>query len=173
MRGLLETIVRLWALLGGCVLLAIVLVTSVNVGGFLADRIAALWGGTVSGLPGYEDFVALAVSVAALTFFPYCQLRRGHVFVELFTSAAPAAVRRWLDRFWLAATVGLALFLAYWMWFGMWERQADGAVSRVLGWPQWPFFLPGIVSLLLWAAVAAAQISETEASGHGGENRDG
>ena len=31
-------------------------------------------------------------------------------------------------------------------------------VSPVLGWPEWPFYLPGIVSLALWALVALSQI---------------
>ena len=47
----------------------------------------------------------------------------------------------------------------------MLETRADGALSRVLGWPEWPFYLPGIVSLLLWAAVAAVQIFERESDG--------
>jgi hypothetical protein len=28
----------------------------------------------------------------------------------------------------------------------------------VLGWPVWPFYLPGIASLVLWAAVALADL---------------
>ena len=48
----------------------------------------------------------------------------------------------------------LVLFLLYWMVIGMLESRADQAVSRVLEWPEWPFYLPGLVSLLLWALVA-------------------
>ena len=58
----------------------------------------------------------------------------------------------------MAAT---ALFLAYWMRLGMIETQEDGALSRVLGWEEWPFYLPGIASLILWAVIALAQIFET------------
>ena len=42
---------------------------------------------------------------------------------------------------------------------------ADGALSRVLGWPEWPFYLPGIASLLLWASVAALQAFERDEHG--------
>ena len=59
-------------------------------------------------------------------------------------------------------TVVTAMFLAYWMWFGMLESRADGQLSRVLGWPEWPFYAPGIFSLLLWALVAAAQLFERD-----------
>ncbi len=58
----------------------------------------------------------------------------------------------------MATTAGIALFLAYWMVFGMLETRADSAVTAVLGWTVWPFYLPGILSMALWAAVALAQL---------------
>ena len=70
-----------------------------------------------------------------------------------------------LDRMSLAAMAAAALFLAYWMVYGMIETRADHALSRVLGWAEWPFYLPGIVSLLLWAAIAAVQAVERDPDG--------
>lgn len=169
LHRVIAPVARVWALAGGVVMLAIVLVTTVNVSGFILDRALRPFGGAVSGLPGYEDFVSLAVSVAALSFLPYCQLERGHVAVDVFTSRAPAALNRALDALWLVATIIAALFLAYWIHAGLWEKLADGAISRVLGWPQWPFFAPGVVSLALWALVAFAQLVEP----NGEARRDG
>lgn len=157
-RDRLEKIVTAWAIAGGIILLAITFVTMANVGGFALDRAARLFGSTVTALPGYEDFVRLAVSVAALMFFPYCQHRRGHVAVDLFAGLLPEGVQRFLDAIVLLLTAGLALFLAWWMVFGMLESRSDEAVSRVLGWSQWPFYLPGIISLVLWAWVALRQL---------------
>ncbi len=164
-RNLLERIAAWWALLGGLALLAVVAVTVTNVGAFGLDRIARVFGGNVSGLPGYEDFVRLAVSGAALMLFPYCQLRRGHLAIDFFVGRTSQRLQQLLDRAWLVAMAGLALFLAYWMLLGMTETRGDGALSRVLGWPEWPFYLPGLVSLLLWAAVAAAQVFEAARDG--------
>lgn len=155
-----ERLVAAWALAGGALVIAIMVVTSVNVGAFGLDKIARGFGATVSGLPGYEDFVRLAISCAALMFLPYCQLRRGHVTVDLFASALPPMVQRGLDRLWLATIVLLALFLAYWMIYGMLETLHDNVLSPILGWRQWPFYVPGIVSLFLWAGVAALQVIE-------------
>lgn len=149
-----------WAVAGGLLLLAIVLVTAANAGAFALDRLARAWGGTVAGLPGYEDFVRLAISAAALMFFPYAQAERGHVAVDIFVSYLPPGLRLALERLWLLATAGIALFLAWWMWFGMAQARADALVTGVLGWPDWPFYLPGIASLILWAAVAAVQLAE-------------
>ncbi len=165
MANLLEKLAAWWAVLGGVVLLAIAAVTVTNVGAFGLDKIARLFGATVSGLPGYEDFVRLAISGAALMLFPYCQFKRGHVAVDLFVNMTPRAVRRVLDAVSLIAMAALAAFLAYWMVLGLLETRADGALSRVLGWPEWPFYLPGIASLVLWAAIAAHQVFENQ--GHG------
>ena len=162
MRPLLEKRAAGSARLGGLILLAIVAVTAANAGAFALDRVARLLGGTVSGLPGYEDFVRLAVGAAALLFFPYCQLRRGHVAVDFLVGRMPPPLRRALEALWLLGTAALALFLAYWMALGLAETRADGALSRVLGWPEWPFYLPGVLALLLWAAVALLQLCETD-----------
>lgn len=162
MRAALEKITAFWAVLGGVLLLAIVAVTVTNVGAFALDRIARLSGGTVSALPGYEDFVRLAVAAAIPMFLPWCQMRRGHLAVDLFLKRAPEAFNRFIDRLSLVLMAGAGLFLAYWMVLGMIETRADGALSRVLGWQEWPFYLPGIASLILWAMVSLAQLFEKD-----------
>ncbi|MEL6476834.1 MAG: TRAP transporter small permease [Pseudomonadota bacterium] len=157
MRRTIAAIAEIWALLAGGILLSIVAVTTVNVGAFSADRVARGWGGSVGGLPGYEDFVRLAVSCAVLMLLPYCQLRRGHIAVDLLAGRLPARLRLGLERAWGLGIAALALALAWGMVFGMLEAREDGALSRVLGWPEWPFYAPGIASLLLWALVALSQ----------------
>lgn len=158
MHAILWRMADLFAMLGGVILAVIVAVTTTNTSAFILDRIAGILGRDVSGLPGYEDFVQLAISGAALMFFPFCQANRGHVAVELFMDRLPQVLQRAFDRVWLALTCVVALFLAYWMVFGLLEARADDAVTAVLGWSVWPFYLPGIVSMLLWGAVALAQM---------------
>lgn len=160
---LLERLADLFALAGGCILLAIIAVTTTNTGAFIADRIAGAFGGAVSGLPGYEDFVRLVISCAGLMFFPYCQLKRGHVAVDLFAAMTSARLQRGLDRLWLVVTAATAGFLAWWMMIGLAQKRDDGAITSVLGWPEWPFYAPGIVSLVLWALIAISQIFDRAA----------
>jgi len=162
MRSALERVIAAWAFLGGLILLAIVLVTTTNAGAFTIDKIARLFGGTVSGLPGYEDFVRLAISAAGLMFFPYCQLKRGHIAVDILARKISLAGQKTLDVVSFSLTAILAGFLGCWMVLGMAETYADGALSRVLGWPEWPFYLPGVASLFLWAAIAVTQIFTTD-----------
>lgn len=159
-RRSIDRITLAWAVLGGLALLGIVGVTVTNVGAFTLDRIARMWGGSVGALPGYEDFVRLAIGAAIPMFLPYCQARRGHLAVDLFLRRAPLALRRGIDRLSLILMVGIALFLAYWMIEGLFETRDDGTLSPVLGWDEWPFYVTGIVSLILWAMVAFMQVFE-------------
>jgi TRAP-type C4-dicarboxylate transport system permease small subunit len=158
MRAILWRTSDLFAALGGVILVVIVAVTTTNTTAFILDRLAGLFGRDVAGLPGYEDFVQLAISGAALMFFPFCQANRGHVAVDLVMQMAPAVLRRTFDRAWLAVTCGVALFLAYWMVFGLLEAKSDGVVMAVLGWAVWPFYIPGILAMILWGAVALSQM---------------
>ena len=165
MRVWLSRIAVWWAIAGGLCILAIVLVTTTNVVLFGLDRLARPFGSSVSGLPGYEDFVSLAVSCAALMFLPVCQLKRGHVAVDLFTERLSPRWRDALDRLWSAVSCLAALFLAFWMAVGMDQVRADNASSPVIGWPIWLFYLPGILSLALWGLVAARQAIESRLDG--------
>ena len=166
MRRWLDTAATAWAILGGCCILAIVLVTTTNIGLFGLDRIARAFGGVVSGLPGYEDFVSLVIGAAALMFLPLCQLRRGHVAVDVFTAKLPKLWQHGIDRVWSGLAALAALFLATWMFVGLDQTRADHTLSPVIGWPVWPFYIPGVLSLLLWAFVALSQAADRQVDGH-------
>ena len=162
MSTTLDRIISGWALLAGILTLLVVLVTTLNVTAFGLDRIARLFDANVSGLSGYEDFVRLALSAIALMFFPYCQRRKGHVAVDLFADRFPTGLQWFLEKLILLLTIATALFLAFWMALGMVSSYDDHALSPILGWHNWPFYLPGILSLILWALVAAVQLGKGE-----------
>ena len=151
----LDDLVAFWALLGGIVLLSIVAVTAFNIAAHALDLMARPFGESVQGFSGYEDYVRLTVGGAALMLLPYCQQRRGHVAVDLLAARMPAWLSRSMAAISLAGMALLAVFLFSWMVVGTIETRSDGAVSRVLQWPEWPFYLPGLASLLLWTLVAA------------------
>jgi len=154
----LSRLSTIFAVTAGLILLSVVMVTTVNAAAFALDRAARLVGATVSGLPGYEDYVRLALSAAVPMCLPWCQIRRGHVAVDFLVARLPAGLRHGFEALWLFATAALALFLAYWMSFGLLQTRADHALSRVLGWPEWPFYAPGIAALVLWGVVCGHQL---------------
>lgn len=152
---MLERLAAAFAIAGGTVLLAIAALTGINVLLTGLDMVAPGQFGVVR---GYEDLVRLLVSAAVPLLFPWCQLRRGHVAVELLAEWLPAPVRAALEHLGVALTAAIAIFLAFWLFQGLLETRADGRIASVLGWPEWPFFVPALLALLLWAAVAARQL---------------
>ncbi|MEL6264984.1 MAG: TRAP transporter small permease subunit [Pseudomonadota bacterium] len=142
------------AILGGVLLAAVVLVTVVNVAGFALNAAARLVDRSVPGLPGYEDAVSLMVGMGALMLLPWCQLERGHVSVDLFTSLMSGRAIAWLTRVSDAIMGALAAFLAVMMARGMLDYRADAIRTPVLEWEVWPFMLPGIAALALWSVAA-------------------
>lgn len=152
---MLERLAAAMAIAGGTILLGIAAVTGLNVLLYLADLVAP---GRLGIVRGYEDLVRLWISAAVPMLFPWCELRRGHVAVDLLAERLPEPARRALEAAGVALSAALALFLAFWMVQGLLETRADGRIASVLGWPEWPFYLPGIAALLLWAAVAIARL---------------
>ncbi len=152
---MLERLAAAFAIAGGTILLAIAAVTGINVLLYLADLVAP---GRLGIVRGYEDLVRLGVGAAVPLLFPWCELRRGHVAVELLVERLPAGAQRALETVGVALGAAIALFLAFWMAQGLVETRADGLVAGVLGWPEWPFYVPGLAALLLWAAIALGRL---------------
>src|SRR5262245_13853501 len=95
----LERLTRIVALGGGIVLLAAAILVCVSV--------LLRWVTSYS-IPGDFEFVQISVALSAFAFLPYCQARRGHIFVETFTTRLPHRTRDWLDAMWELVYAGLA-----------------------------------------------------------------
>lgn len=158
METLLHRICLWWVYLSGILLLLIVCTTVINISAFGLDKIARIYGHNIGGLPGYEDFVRLLIGCVALMFFPLAQAQRGHIAVDFFANKFSPSWQKYLDILWLSCTLLLVVFLCILMYFGMLESRDDGALSSILGWTEWPFYIPGIISLILWSAVLVYQI---------------
>lgn len=148
--GRLERVVfaasRIWALLGGVVLLAVMLMTVSSV----AMR-------ATLGFPILGDFelVEMGTAVAVFAFLPYCQQARGNVVVDVFTQKAPARMNAALSA---TGSLLLALFAVLLLWrmaWGAWDFYRYGEETTNLGIPRWWAFPPILVSLALWALVSA------------------
>jgi TRAP-type C4-dicarboxylate transport system permease small subunit len=109
---LLFVVARMFALAGGLLILALVLMSLASIVG------RALFSAPV---PGDYELIQLGTAVAVASFLPLTQLRGGHVIVDFFTAGSRPAVREWLDAAG-ALLVGLAGALIAW-------RMAHGAIS--------------------------------------------
>jgi len=151
LSGLARIVIETWALAGGCVLLALVLM---NVGSVVAS---ALFN---TPFPGDFEMTQVGVAVAAFSFLPYCQLTGANVTADIFTSGVS---RRWEAIFALAASLlalGFALLLAWRMWAGMLDQRAYDYTTTILQFPHWVAFIPILISLALLAVAAAMTLKK-------------
>lgn len=152
---------RLWAIAGGLVLLAVMLMTVISV----AMRYTL-------GSPILGDFelVELGTAVAAFAFLPYAQLTRGNVAVDVFTTRAPLRLQAALTALGSLALVLIAALLLWRMAVGGHDFYRYNEVTTNLGVPRWWAFPPILLSLALLVLTSLATLAEDlGALGRGGE----
>ena len=141
--------IRLWALAGGALLVAIVLLTAYSAGANLLLH---------RPVPGDFELVEMGIAVAVACFLPYCQLTNANVTVDIFTARAGP---RLLAALALLASLTALLFAALLLWrmgFGFLDYRAYQEFTPIIGIPLWAVFPPFLVSLglLLVASLLTA-----------------
>src|SRR3546814_7491279 len=128
-----------WALLGGLVLVAVVLINVLSVIGGVVWR----------PFPGDFEMTEIGIAVAAFAFLPYCQLTGANVTADIFTSwASPRCIAGFSL---LAASIALALSLLLLgrKTLGLHEQKAYGYTTATLQFPPWVAFVPILIPLAL------------------------
>lgn len=154
-----DALVRGIAIAGGVLLIALATMVVVSVT-LRSDLIGA------AGVPGDFELVQMATAVAAFCFLPYCQLRRGNIFVDTFTLKLPLRWQRAIDAVW-DIVYGLVMALIAWrLAAGALAAFASGENTMVL---QVPSYLPiaicaGLAALVsLTSFVSASRLVRTRA----------
>lgn len=142
---LLDTLCRLLAVGGGVILILMALLSLASIAGrfFLGRPIV-----------GDYELVQAMSAIAIASMLPFCQMVRGHVIVDFFTSGCPKRLNRVLD---VAASLLLAAisWLVGWrVAIGMLELRANGDASMLLGVPTWIAYAPMVPSFLLLGCAA-------------------
>ncbi len=144
----LERLAKLCAIAAGVLLTGITLLTCIS----LIGRNTTGWT-----IVGDFELSASAAGAAVALFMPWCQLRRGHIIVDFFTTGASARTQVRLDRLG-ALLVGLVMALMAW-------RSAMGGLSAfksqsgsmMLGFPEWVVYACIVPPLALCALIGLAQ----------------
>ncbi len=144
-EGPVRRLVVAWAVAGGLVLLALVLVNVVSVVG------TAL---LATPFPGDVELTEMGVAIAAFAFLPYCQLVGANVVADIFTARATPRTRARLAVAGDLVALGFALLLLWRMALGMLDQRAYGYTTAILQIPVWWAFVPVLASLLLLAVAA-------------------
>lgn len=151
--------VHVVALLGGVLLIA--LATMVVVSVTLRSDLVGM-----AGVPGDFEMVQMATAVAAFCFLPWCQLRRGNIFVDTFTLKLPERVQRGLDATW-DVVYGLAMALIAWrLGVGARAALASGENTMVLQLPSWlPIALCSVLAALVCVTAFVSALRLLRAGG--------
>jgi TRAP-type C4-dicarboxylate transport system permease small subunit len=145
---LIENLAKLCAIAAGLLLTVITLMTCVS-----------LLGRNTIGMTIVGDFElsAAAAGAAVALFLPWCQLRRGNIIVDFFTTRASDRTNEWLDR--LGALL-FALVLALMTWrtaiggLNAWRTQSG---TMMIGLPEWIVYAAMLPALALCAVIGLAQ----------------
>jgi TRAP-type C4-dicarboxylate transport system permease small subunit len=146
-----ERVVQSVALLGGVLLitLSVTVVISVTL---RSDLVGS------AGVPGDFELVQMATALAAFCFLPWCQLRRGNIFVDTFTLKLPERWQRRIDAGWDLVYALVMVLIAWRLAVGARAAFATGENTMVL---QIPSYLPigacaGLAALVAACAVVSA-----------------
>lgn len=142
--GLVERLIDGWALVGGLVLLAVIII-----------NLAAVIGAAIGRpLPGDFELTEMGVAIAVFAFLPYCQLRDANVTADIFTMGAGPQLIAVLKAFAALVASGFAVILLWRMSAGLVDMREYGYATAILQVPIWLAFVPILVSLALLTAAA-------------------
>lgn len=148
MTRLLTLLAKACAVLAGCLLTAITLMTCVS----LVGRNTTGWT-----IVGDFELSASAAGAAVALFLPWCQVKRGNIIVDFFTARASAAAQGGMDR---AGALLFAAAMALMTWrtvvggLNAWTSQSG---SMMLGFPEWVVYLFMVPPMALCVAIGLVQ----------------
>lgn len=122
----LAAVTRPLAVLGGLLMLATaaMVVVSVVMRWLFSSAVA-----------GDIELVQTATALAVFSFLPLCQLQRGNIMVDTFTTWLPRRAQAVLDALWDLVYGAIAAILAWRLGLGAYDTIRSNTVSMMLGLP--------------------------------------
>ena len=178
MHRLIQKLAQITALIGGGVLIALVVMTTLSILGRTLNDIlhttffeSQFTGASkflldlgVGEIRGNYEVLEAGVAFAIFSFLPICQFYGAHASVDVFTSFLPQRVNRWIIAFW-EVVLAAVLMLIIWRLYGGLERYwSNGETTIFLQFPVWwayAFsFAAGLVACVVAIYCAVARIAE-------------
>ncbi len=152
----LEGLARWLAYAGGAVLVGLALMTVASIIG----RALLPWG--LGPIKGDFELVEAGCAIAIFAFLPWCQLKRGHVTVDIFIQSLPQRAQAFLGLVGDLLLAVAAYVILWRLWLGFGEKFPYGseALRDLLGMGYKPFFVETTYELEMpiWIPYAAALV---------------
>jgi TRAP-type C4-dicarboxylate transport system permease small subunit len=145
---LLENLAKFCAILAGVLLTFITLMTCVSIIG--RETI----GKTIS---GDFELSGVAAGAAIALFMPWCQFKRGNIFVDFFTAKASINTQKKMERF---GAFLLAIVMALVAWrttLGGLNAYSSNSGTMLLGFPEYIVYAAMVPPLVLTSLIALHQ----------------
>ena len=144
MNRTIEWLVRACAVAGGCVVVAITLVTTVSiVGRWLFN----------SPLLGDTEVVEYGMAIVVASYLPICMWRGANIIVDFFTARASERTQTALDRVGYLLVAFMMGLIAWRTMVGALDQKNTGTVTMLLQWPEWYAYALMALPLALSAAI--------------------
>ncbi len=177
MTALMLGLARLLAYIGGAVLTALVILTTVSVTGRGLNTLAHsaalknsfpdfsqwLLDRGVAPINGDFELVEMGVAFAIFAFLPLCQIYGGHATVDIFTSGLPKSVNRLLKAFWEVVFAGVLILITQRLYVGFDSKFSNNEITYILQIPVWWGYLASLIAAVgaslvgIYCAVARLQ----------------
>jgi len=156
----LHTFCRIWALLGGVLLLGIACVSVASILGrqasgsiFIQELGFLSW---IKPVKGDFELVELGCANVIFAFLPYCHSRNKNFAVDLLSSLLPFRAQIILEVFSHSLYTVTATLFTWQLWISMLDKSKYHQSSMVLGIPlEWAYF-PATLSLMLLSVTCCA-----------------
>lgn len=144
----LEALAKFCAVLAGLVMVGITLLTCASVVGRNLFEYA---------INGDFELVGFAAGAAIALFLPWCQIRRGNIIVDFFTTHASEANQARLDRFGALLLAAVMALMAWRSVLGGMNAWNTNSGSMMLGFPEWIIYAFMVPPMVLTAIIALTQ----------------
>jgi TRAP-type C4-dicarboxylate transport system permease small subunit len=176
MRSIVERVARGFALVGGSVLAALIILVCASVLGRSLNSLlhTELLQSTVPGLangllelglgPILGDFeiVEAGMAFAIFSFLPICQLHAAHASVDIFTARLPDRFNRILRLIIEIVFAAVLILLAWQLLLGGLSKFRSGQTTLLLQFPVWWSYATSILALWI-AALVGVYVAATRA----------
>lgn len=151
MHRVVEVLSRGSAVLGGCVLLFLIVLSTLSIVGRELSKLGhrltdgdwmvglgnALVASGVDEINGTYELTEAGVAFAIFAFLPACQFYGAHARVDVFTSRLPRNALGWLRAFWEVALSAIIIFITLRLYDGMLRYLGNGETTLFLQFPVW------------------------------------